>query len=510
MTKQYTILALFSFLSLVNSTRTIAQTSIDWQKTIGTSFYDEALKIFNDEDGNIVVLGTETHEDFTGTLRTYMVSMKLDVDGNEIWKKYHDVAFETFNPPVNYYIGKHFYTVESGQKYINLVVNLAGNNLLYRLDDATGEFAFFDYIPSTSLAITRDNVRTYASTTCSWQQSCYGPDSLIVQQLNPVADSLFNFIEWTFELKQNIRTATIDGHYDFNVNDITMDALGNVYLLLQIERWDFNHCTDCNDIFIDAYSMIYKFNPQGEEVKHIRLNTTTAVVSHMGFLDVDDDHIVIRVNDINNQGTAVITTIFHLDSNLNVQEEFDLDKSYHHLIVDENENLYGIVNVYDENDPNIKGASDVQVVKFNVEGELQWRSYYGGTSFDFPKGMALTNDGGIVFMANTESEDFDIAESFGWQDIWLVKLSESSTGVGEEHETEISVYPNPASSFVQITSADGMDMIRIVDMLGKVVVNESITSEDEKISVSHLPVGTYFVEVSGQGNKVAVSKLVKI
>ncbi len=101
-----------------------AQTSIEWQKIIGTLNYDNALKIINDEEGNIIFMGIEPHEDLTGNLRNYLIASKVDVEGNEIGKKYYDVAFETYSIPFDYSIGEHFYTESNGQKIINLVINL--------------------------------------------------------------------------------------------------------------------------------------------------------------------------------------------------------------------------------------------------------------------------------------------------------------------------------------------------------------------------------------------------
>ena len=99
-----------------------SQTSIEWQKSIGTTVDDYALKIFTDPEGNLVVAGNENHKDLTGQYHTYLMITKMDEDGQEIWKKYHDVAFQTFSPPVNYTVGKHYYSTEFGQLLINLHV----------------------------------------------------------------------------------------------------------------------------------------------------------------------------------------------------------------------------------------------------------------------------------------------------------------------------------------------------------------------------------------------------
>ncbi|MDQ3017388.1 MAG: hypothetical protein M3R25_11805 [Bacteroidota bacterium] len=103
---------LFAFHWYVPAT---SQTNIDWQKSIGTPSDDSANKLFNDLDGNLLIIGSEYHADFAGNVKNYMLITKLDVEGNEVYKKYHDVSFETFSLPFDYYFGRHYYTTESAR-----------------------------------------------------------------------------------------------------------------------------------------------------------------------------------------------------------------------------------------------------------------------------------------------------------------------------------------------------------------------------------------------------------
>lgn len=492
-------------LTILFSQLLVAQTTIDWQKNIGTQFTDDARKIFNDEEGNLVIMGTETHEDFTGNLREYLLVLKYDAAGNQIWKKYHDVAFETNSFAFYYFLGDHFYTVEHGQKLINVILDLSGNLVMYKLIDNSGAFHSYENLTTLFMSVDRQNVKTTASTTCAVQQSCYGPDSLTIMNINPIPDSNWNSIVWTFGMKQHLRTAPIQGHYDFAHNDIATDEAGNVYLLTQIERWDFQFCTDCNDQFIDAWNMIYRFNSEGDLVGEERLNITTAVVSNMSFLSVNDGNIVVKIDDINNSGNALLTSIYKTDYNLNQVKDFNLDRFYNHAITDAASNIYAVTNVYDPADPNIKGESDVLVSKFNSDGQLQWSSYFGGSNFDFPKGAALTNDGGIVFFANTESQDFDIDLSHGFQDMWLVKLTENSTAVKDGEVLEFSIYPNPASDYIQLSNADNIESISLYDLTGRMIISHFI-SGDTQIDLSDYMPGLYVLKATDITGRTGVKK----
>lgn len=162
---------------------------------------------------------------------------------------------------------------------------------------------------------------------------------MIVQKINPFPIIGFDPIAWTFELKQNIRTTPIQGHYDFNNQDITTDSAGNVYLLTQIERWDFQFCTDCGDAFIDAHCYIFKFDTSGQLIKKVKLKTAKAVVSNMRFVANHDGKILVRIDDINSAVTAVISSLYFLNEDLTVTHQFSLDRQYNFIAADHDDNL---------------------------------------------------------------------------------------------------------------------------------------------------------------------------
>ncbi len=510
--KNHFSLLCLGFIILIFCVRGESQQNIAWQKSIGTAYGDDAIQMFKDDAGNIVILGKEIHEDFTGNPRTYLLVAKYDLDGNEIWKKYHDLAFETFSIPVDYYFGQHFYTEDNGQKFISFVVSIAQRHLLYKIYDASGDYYSYSEINSGTYTIDRSGVEVYANQQCSFVQSCYGPDSLIVQKINPFPIIGFDPVAWTFELKQNIRTTPIQGHYNFNNQDITSDSSGNVYLLTQIERWDFQFCTDCGDAFIDAHSYIFKFDTSGQLVKKIKLKTAKAVISNMRFVANHDGKLLVRIDDVNSAVTDVISSLYFLNDDLTLTHEVNFDRQYNIITADQDDNLFTCTNVYDANDPNIKGLSDVLVSKFNSSGVLQWKSYFGGSSFDYPKGLVLTNDGGLAFFANTLSSDFDIAENHGDQDMWLVKLSEHVT-TGTQDQSgffEVTIFPNPCSAIVNINPLTEPMHLVIYDPEGRAVLYQIVDPVDPKINVQTLTAGIYFIKGKDRAGREFISKILKL
>ncbi len=496
---------------LFNPQSTFGQQEIAWQRNLGTPYSDYGVQVFPDHSGNIVVIGKEPHADFAGNVKTYLVTAKFNPQGQEIWKTYHDVTFDVFSLPVDYGLGSHFYTVEFGDTLLNLVVAINDRVLQYKLLDRSGDFYFYEDILSSAVDVDLENEKVYAQVICSAQLACYGPDSLIVQRYDPSPDSIFfDPIEWSYEVRQNFRTSPIQGHYDFDVQDIRMDKAGNTYLLVQIERWDFQFCTDCADAFIDAWCEVFKFDPEGHLLKHVNLKTAKAVVSAMQLVRLDDDELIVQIQDINAAGTKVITSVYRIDGQLNVIKKFDLDGEYRSLVADDQLNLYGCRNIYDENNPEIHGLSDVYVVKFNADGQLQWDEYYGGSSWDFPVGMAIGADGGLYFLANTESTDVDVEANAGGQDIWLVRLGESTTATSPEPKMHaFRVYPNPTSTYVQLGNLQSVTRIGIYDHYGREIWDKEMPPGDARIELACLHPGLYTVRGVNAEGQAYIGRFVK-
>jgi len=59
-------------------------------------------------------------------------------------------------------------------------------------------------------------------------------------------------------------------------------------------------------------------------------------------------------------------------------------------------------------------------------------------------------------------------------------------------ESDISIYPNPTSEFITISSAISINKVELYDLLGKKVF---YTSETSQIKISQLPVGVYLVKI---------------
>lgn len=84
-----------------------------------------------------------------------------------------------------------------------------------------------------------------------------------------------------------------------------------------------------------------------------------------------------------------------------------------------------------------------------------------------------------------------------------------SVSIGNVAFAQLSIYPNPTSDnlFVSINNNIDISYVEIFNLSGSVVFEGEIESKDNKINISHLKAGTYFVTIKS-GDNSATQKLV--
>ncbi|MCB0465865.1 MAG: T9SS type A sorting domain-containing protein, partial [Aequorivita sp.] len=68
-------------------------------------------------------------------------------------------------------------------------------------------------------------------------------------------------------------------------------------------------------------------------------------------------------------------------------------------------------------------------------------------------------------------------------------------GVTQNQLDNISLYPNPASSTINVKNAENAN-IQVFDVLGKLILSQQDIAMDAQINVSQLQAGTYFMKIS--------------
>ena len=78
-----------------------------------------------------------------------------------------------------------------------------------------------------------------------------------------------------------------------------------------------------------------------------------------------------------------------------------------------------------------------------------------------------------------------------------INVSAGLSGVEESEISAVSIYPNPASTVLNV-HAENFDNVQIINFLGQVVYSANVTANDFQINVSDLSNGVYFIRLNGE------------
>jgi hypothetical protein len=151
------------------------------------------------------------------------------------------------------------------------------------------------------------------------------------------------------------------------------------------------------------------------------------------------------------------------------------------------------------------GMKDVWLVKIDNQGNLVWERTYGGSNNDYPRAVAMDQDGSLVVAAESRSTDGHLAgftNPLG-KNMWLFKLA---SWVGTDHPDypyciKPLFYPNPIKSgqkiMIRNLPADFHTYQMVLsDITGKSLCNYQLSSNG--IAEIQLPVlsdGIYLIDL---------------
>lgn len=109
------------------------------------------------------------------------------------------------------------------------------------------------------------------------------------------------------------------------------------------------------------------------------------------------------------------------------------------------------------------GVGEYWAMKLNASGDYIWRRYFGGTNNDRSYDALQTSDGGFLLIGSSESNDFDITDSKGSYDYWIVKLDASGTKIwtksygGSEIENGYAAAASSDGNYIFVGDARSSD-----------------------------------------------------
>ncbi len=155
------------------------------------------------------------------------------------------------------------------------------------------------------------------------------------------------------------------------------------------------------------------------------------------------------------------------------------------------------------------GDKDAFVVKLNTEGSFDWVLQLAGTAENSSYGISLDDSLNIYTVGYFQSAvDFDPGEEVydltcvgeGTSDVFVTRISQPDLLTPNTEGTPLAeqwqVYPNPAvSSFTVQVNHLSKATLRIRDLSGQLVLQQTVDGDKAQVNVSGLNTGTYLIEL---------------
>lgn len=127
--------------------------------------------------------------------------------------------------------------------------------------------------------------------------------------------------------------------------------------------------------------------------------------------------------------------------------------------------------------------------------------------------LTLENDNALIY-------GYEGREDRNWKAYpFLIEIDKegfvvsSTNSIEHRKEDIIILYPNPVADFLYYKIGKGVDLafdITIYDQSGKQALFQAISSEQQRINVSTLPAGLYYLSLTKDGKRWATRKFVKL
>ena len=84
----------------------------------------------------------------------------------------------------------------------------------------------------------------------------------------------------------------------------------------------------------------------------------------------------------------------------------------------------------------------------------------------------------------------------------------ANVGIDEVEALQVNIYPNPASRYLNIESAEAMTEVVLYNAVGQQVVSRHIDGTAVQLDLSQLATGTYTLRVNGADGSLTTRKVI--
>lgn len=149
----------------------------------------------------------------------------------------------------------------------------------------------------------------------------------------------------------------------------------------------------------------------------------------------------------------------------------------------------------------ISTNTDSNMVNLGYAGPRLKRSNGGGVAYPYTLANYLsitgTTEGNSLYYYFYDWEVEVNANNCVTSRVPVTLTVLNDVGVHESSNSNISIYPNPTNSLLNIKGQDGVtiEKVQVIDLMGKVITNKIINAENTTISLENIPSGLYVIKI---------------
>lgn len=132
-------------------------------------------------------------------------------------------------------------------------------------------------------------------------------------------------------------------------------------------------------------------------------------------------------------------------------------------------------------------ANTVELITFDNDGTIKKDSLVKSVAFNLNGEIIVNNFNGDSYIL--------MSEQFGRIQFLYSEYSNVKTF---ESNSKISFYPNPAKDIATVSNLKGVSNFEIISSKGQVVYRFSSSETEQKIDISRLPNGIYFLLINNK------------
>lgn len=131
--------------------------------------------------------------------------------------------------------------------------------------------------------------------------------------------------------------------------------------------------------------------------------------------------------------------------------------------------------------------------------------FVSATNFQLTSGSPAIDTGNNTYISGTTDVLGNARIVNTTVDLGAYEFDASLSNVSFNNFTDFTIYPNPASSLLNISSYDEIKLAEIYSLEGKLVLK----STQKKIDISNLSSGLYIIKITNSQNEIGIKKIIK-